>query len=203
VTVNRSKRKTVCQAPVPGAPGLDADGGWLRGARRVVSPNQDARPAGCEVELLVIHAISLPPGEFGGGHIDRLFTNTLDFRAHPGLSWLQGLRVSAHLLIDRSGAVTQYVPFPRRAWHAGRSAFCGRADCNDYSIGIELEGCDRNPFEPCQYRVLAGITALLQRRWRGLSRDRIVGHCDIAPGRKTDPGPHFEWDRYYRLLDRA
>lgn len=154
------------------------------------------------MELLVIHNISLPPRQYGGGYIDALFTNTLDAAAHPYFAGIAHLRVSSHLLIARDGSVTQYVPFNMKAWHAGESEFGGRTACNDFSIGIELEGCDEQPFEERQYRQLARITRLLRQAYPGLRDDHIVGHSDIAPGRKTDPGPCFDW-AHYRQLCRA
>jgi N-acetyl-anhydromuramoyl-L-alanine amidase len=169
----------------------------LRGARQVASPNCDARPDPADISLLVVHAISLPPGRFGGGFIDRLFTNRLDPDAHPYFRTIRELRVSSHLCIFRTGAVTQYVPFDRRAWHAGASRFDGRIRCNDFSIGIELEGADDVPFEDRQYRRLAEVANALIRAYPGITPARIVGHSDIAPGRKTDPGPHFDWLRLH------
>lgn len=174
-------------------PQLDRAGHWLRNVRRVISPNRDARPGDAGISLVVLHGISLPPGEYGGGWIDRLFTNTLDPAAHPYFREIAALRVSAHLLIDRRGRVTQYVPFHERAWHAGESEFCGRRACNDFSIGIELEGTDHEPYESIQYRSAAGIVRLLMQRWPAIGAANIVGHSDIAPGRKTDPGPAFDW----------
>jgi N-acetyl-anhydromuramoyl-L-alanine amidase len=179
---------------------LENNSTWLAGVRRVPSPNCDARPADNDIDLLVIHCISLPPGEFGGDGIDRLFTNTLDPAAHPYYRTIGDLQVSAHVLVDRDGAVTQYVPFDQRAWHAGASLFCGRDDCNDFSIGIELEGCDDRPYAQVQYETLAQLTQLLMRAWPGITPKRIVGHVDIAPDRKTDPGPAFDWTYYRELL---
>lgn len=170
--------------------------GWLTPVRRVPSPNHGARPAGSEISLLVIHNISLPPGCFGGPHIERFFCNQLDSGEHPSFAEIKTLEVSAHLLIDRRGQLTQFVPFSRRAWHAGVSSFAGRGDCNDYSIGIELEGTDDVVYTDVQYRVLAQVTQTLLAAYPGLTKDRIVGHCDIAPGRKTDPGGSFDWPRY-------
>lgn len=184
----------------PLAPAVDAEG-WLRGAERRPSPNRDARPADTVVDLLVIHNISLPPGEFGGPWIDDLFLARLDPEAHPYFSAIAGVPVSAHLLILRDGRCVQYVPFGERAWHAGASCFAGRERCNDYSIGIELEGTDDHPFDPLQYRALAGVTRTLMAAYPGIRPERIVGHSDIAPGRKTDPGAHFDWDRFLALLD--
>jgi AmpD protein len=174
--------------------------GVLAGVRQLASPNQDERPDAEDISLLVIHNISLPPDEFGGPWIDALFTNTLDPHAHPYFATLRDARVSAHLCIFRSGEVTQYVPFRRRAWHAGVSRFDGRTGCNEFSIGIELEGCDTQPFTDSQYESLAAVTRLLLREYPRLTRDRIAGHSDIAPGRKTDPGPHFDWRRYRDAL---
>lgn len=173
-------------------------GHCLQTARQCRSPNASERPDGAEISLLVIHNISLPPGEYGGGHIDELFCNRLDASAHPYFADIAHLRVSAHLLIDRDGGLTQYVPFDRKAWHAGRSRFRGREECNEYSIGIELEGCDHEPFTDAQYERLAEVTRLLRQHYPAIAADRIVGHSDIAPGRKTDPGPCFDWQRFRR-----
>jgi N-acetyl-anhydromuramoyl-L-alanine amidase len=180
---------------------LDHNAEWLRDIRRVISPNQDHRPVNTEIDLLVIHAISLPPGEFGGGYIDQLFTNTLQKEVHPYFSEIAGSRVSAHVLIDRGGSLTQYVPFSHRAWHAGVSEFQGRNHCNDFSIGVELEGCDDQPYTESQYLMLAMLTRTLRDHWPTITNDHIVGHCDIAPERKTDPGPMFDWIHYFHLLD--
>ena len=171
------------------------DRGWYRHAVHRPSPHVDARPAGTAVDLLVVHAISLPAGTFGGPCIDALFLGTLDVDAHPGLADLRGLRVSAHFVIHRDGRLVQYVSCDARAWHAGASSFEGRTRCNDYSIGIELEGTDRDTFESAQYETLESLTqALLQ----AYPLRAIVGHADIAPGRKTDPGPCFDWGRLRR-----
>jgi len=170
---------------------LDAEG-RITGARFVASPNRDARPAGRAIDLLVIHHISLPPGEFGGPGIVELFTNRLDPAAHPYYSTLAGMKVSAHFLVCRDGALWQFVPCAERAWHAGESSWKGRARCNDFSIGIELEGTGEAPFTAAQYRQLARLTRVLKARYP--IRD-IVGHSDIAPGRKSDPGPRFDWTR--------
>ncbi len=177
---------------------LDA-AGWLGGARRVESPNCDARPPGVAVRLIVVHAISLPPDEFGGDGIERLFTNRVDVGAHPYYREIAGHRVSAHFLIRRDGSLLQFVSCEYRAWHAGLSQWRGRERCNDFSIGIELEGCDALAFEPIQYRALARLIRVVRRRY---PIEEIVGHCDIAPGRKTDPGPHFDWRRLRRLTAR-
>lgn len=182
---------------------IDPDEGWLTGARRVVSPNCDARPDGADITLMVVHGISLPPGEYGGGWIDDLFCNRLDPEAHPYFREIAGLRVSSHLLIRRDGEVIQYVPFSRRAWHAGDSCFEGRSACNDFSIGIELEGQDTEPYTDRQYEQLAAVMQALVVAYPGLSLDRVAGHCDIAPGRKTDPGPAFDWQQLQARLARG
>lgn len=170
-----------------------SDDGLIAGARCLRSPNCDERPAGSAVELIVIHNISLPPGEFGGPGIIDLFCNRLDPAAHPYYAAVADLRVSAHFLICRDGELIQFVPCTKRAWHAGVSNWRGRERCNDFSIGIELEGADDMPFEDMQYEKLAMVTRLLKARYPIVD---IVGHSDIAPGRKTDPGPHFDWTRY-------
>jgi len=172
----------------------------LEQARQLSSPNQSERPTDGEVSLLVIHNISLPPGEFGGGHVDELFGNRLDPQCHPYFSEICQLRVSAHLFIDRAGDVTQYVPFDRKAWHAGQSCFNGRENCNEFSIGIELEGTDCTKFTERQYDSLVAITRLLMSQYPAITVERIVGHSDIAPGRKTDPGEHFDWQRLRSAL---
>jgi AmpD protein len=171
--------------------------GLVEGVRYVASPNCDERPAGCSIELLVIHAISLPPGQFGGPGVIELFTNRLDPRAHPYYAGIASLRVSAHFFIRRSGELLQFVPCAKRAWHAGVSSWRGRERCNDFSIGVELEGSDDTPFEAVQYEALAALTRAL---WERYPLAEIVGHADIAPGRKTDPGPRFDWARYSALL---
>jgi AmpD protein len=180
---------------------IDRNTGIVAGARLVVSPNCDDRPAGAAPELVVLHGISLPPGEFGGDAIDRLFTNTLDPDAHPYFREIVSLRVSSHLLVRRHGDVVQYVPLLRRAWHAGDSCWCGRRACNDFSVGIELEGTDDTPYTDAQYARLTELLHALFAAYPSLHRRRIVGHCDIAPGRKTDPGPAFDWQRLFRSLD--
>ena len=165
-------------------------------ARQIPSPNCSERPAGVPIDLLVIHNISLPPGEYGGGYVDDLFCNRLNPREHSYFAEIAHLRVSAHLLIDRHGGVTQYVPFNMKSWHAGASCFCGRDNCNEYSIGIELEGTDFEPFTAAQYDQLVWVTELLRRAYPQITLARIVGHSDIAPDRKTDPGPCFDWQHY-------
>ncbi len=183
-----------------GRPGEKSTQGVLKEARQCPSPNQDDRPPEAVVDLLVIHNISLPPGEFGGPWIDDLFTNRLDSSAHPFFEGISHLKVSAHLLIRRDGEIVQYVPFHKRAWHAGESEFHGRCNCNDFSIGIEIEGVDDLAFEDNQYLALARVTRLLMRDYPAITRQRITGHSEIAPGRKTDPGPAFDWSYYHRLL---
>jgi AmpD protein len=182
---------------------VDPASGVLRGARQIASPNCDARPDGVAADLIVVHGISLPPGEFGGPWIERLFMNTLPVDAHPYFATVGGLRVSSHLLIRRDATVIQFVPFTRRAWHAGQSSFGGRTACNDFSIGIELEGTDTEPYEPVQYRALADVVAALCAAYPQLSADRLVGHSDISPGRKTDPGPAFDWPHARRSIAHA
>ena len=175
---------------------LDAQG-WFSGVRRVASPNFDARPAGMPVSLLIIHNISLPPDEFGGTGVERLFTNTLDIEEHPYYEKLRGVKVSAHFFIRRNGEIVQFVSCHRRAWHAGVSLWRGRARCNDFSIGIELEGSDFVPFDDAQYKSLRYLTRRLRRAY---PVGDIAGHSDVAPGRKTDPGPRFDWSRYLKSL---
>jgi AmpD protein len=179
---------------------LTADGAWLADARRVLSPNCDDRPGDCDISLVVVHSISLPPGQYGGDEIDALFSNRLDPDAHPYFAEIAHLRVSSHVLIRRSGELVQYVPFTQRAWHAGHSCYQEREACNDFAIGIELEGQDEEPYAPVQYRQLAELVRLLRERYPNILADAVVGHCDIAPGRKTDPGPAFNWDYLKTLL---
>ena len=169
----------------------DADAGWVGGIDRRPSPNQDERPAGGEVSLIVMHFISLPPGQFGGEDIQHLFANSLDPAAHPSYAALARLRVSAHFLIDREGRLTQFVACARRAWHAGVSSWAGRQGCNDFSLGIEMEGALDRPFEPVQMRVAKSLIHLLGTRYPIAA---VVGHEHIAPGRKDDPGPGFDWN---------
>ena len=182
---------------------IDRATGLLAGARQVLSPHFDARPAGVLPELLVVHGISLPPGEFGGAWIDRLFTGTLPVDAHPYFREIAGQRVSAHALIRRDGQIVQYVPFGERAWHAGQSAYRGRSGCNDFSIGVELEGTDDTPYTDAQYEALAALSAALLAAYPSLSAQAMAGHNEIAPGRKTDPGPSFNWARLRQLLDQT
>jgi AmpD protein len=167
--------------------------GFVAEVRYVASPNCDERPCGAKVELLVIHAISLPPGQFGGPGIEALFLNRLDASSHPYYAQIADLRVSAHFVVRRDGALLQFVPCSKRAWHAGLSSWRGRSRCNDFSVGIELEGADDIPFEDAQYGTLQALTRALQAAY---PISDITGHSDIAPGRKTDPGPLFDWPRY-------
>ena len=180
---------------------MKIDSGWLTEATRHPSPNQDERPAGSNPTLLVIHNISLPPREFGGPWIDDLFLNSLDADAHPFFAEISGLKVSSHLLIRRDGEIIQYVPFDKRAWHAGTSCFDGREACNDFSIGIELEGADDIPYTDEQYQALNQTAQTILDSYPGITLDRIAGHSDIAPGRKTDPGPAFDWKRFRLALE--
>ena len=189
--------RTLTGAPDLAGLRVEAATGRLRGARQVESPNCDDRPPGQAPELLVVHGISLPPGEFGGPWIDALFTNTLPPDEHPYFATIAGLRVSAHVLVRRDGSAVQYVPFQRRAWHAGTSQWRGRERCNDFSIGIELEGTDDVPYTAAQYTMLARLVRALRRAYPIAD---VAGHSDIAPSRKTDPGPAFDWARLRRLL---
>ena len=175
-------------------------GGLLEAARQVESPNRDERPPGAVPDLVIVHGISLPPGEYGGPWIDQLFTNALPRDAHPYFAQVADLRVSSHLLIRRDGEVVQYVPFTQRAWHAGVSSWQGRERCNDFSIGIELEGTDHDPYESAQYAMLGRVIALLCGAYPSLDPERVVGHSDVAPGRKTDPGLSFDWPRLRGLV---
>jgi N-acetyl-anhydromuramoyl-L-alanine amidase len=179
---------------------IDLATGLVAGTRQVLSPYFDARPPGTVADLIVIHGISLPPGEFGGAFIDQLFTGNLDPQAHPFFRDAARLRVSSHTLIRRDGSIVQYVPFHARAWHAGESQYEGRPGCNDFSIGIELEGTDDLPYEDAQYESLAHLIRALLAAYPSLSSKRVVGHCDIAPARKTDPGGAFDWQRLRRSI---
>jgi N-acetyl-anhydromuramoyl-L-alanine amidase len=179
---------------------IESATGLLADARQVLSPHFDARPAGIVPELVVVHGISLPPGEFGGPWIDLLFTGGLPPDAHPYFHDIARNRVSAHALIRRDGTIVQYVPFGQRAWHAGQSHYRGRAACNDFSVGIELEGTDYIPYTNPQYEQLAALVQALLDTYPSLSAEHVTGHSDIAPGRKTDPGPVFDWDRWRAML---
>ena len=182
---------------------VERETGLVEGAQLVASPNHDERPAGEAPSLIVIHGISLPPGEYGGPWIDALFSNTLDPDAHRYFADIHQLRVSSHLLIRRDGELVQYVPLNKRAWHAGLSSYQGRERCNDFSIGIELEGSDEEPYEAVQYEVLAECIDGLLAAYPELSPERITGHSDIAPGRKTDPGPPFDWRHLRQQLEKS
>ena len=179
---------------------IDPATGLLPGVRQVLSPHYDSRPVGVMPELLIVHGISLPPGEFGGPWIDRLFTGQLPANAHPFFKEIEGLRASAHALIRRDGEIVQYVPFGERAWHAGKSEYRGRSACNDFSIGIELEGAEGVPYTDAQYAQLAALTRVLLAAYATLRPEHIVGHTDVAPGRKEDPWASFDWPRYRGLL---
>ena len=177
-----------------------ADDHWLRGAARRPTAHMNERPDPADISLVVIHGISLPPGRFGTGYVERLFCGQLAVGAGEALAGLAGTRVSSHLFLSRRGSLTQFVPFDRRAWHAGVSCYRGRSNCNDFSIGIELEGTDERPYTSSQYRRLTQALRALFVRYPTLSATAIAGHCDIAPGRKTDPGPAFDWRRLRRAL---
>lgn len=176
---------------------VNTDNGLISPARLCLSPNQDERPAGRQPELIVVHGISLPPGDYSGPQIEALFTNCLDWDAHPYFDEIRGMEVSSHVLIRRDSKLVQFVPFHRRAWHAGASCFRGQTRCNDFSIGIELEGEDNTPYEDRQYRVLIDVVRALLRAYPAISAREIAAHSDISPGRKTDPGPAFDWLRLY------
>jgi len=177
--------------------------GLIRPAEQCPSPNQDNRPGDAEPDLIILHGISLPPGEFGGSYVEQLFTNCLDWDAHPYFSEIRGLRVSSHLFVRRDGKVIQFVPFSRRAWHAGASCYRDRKDCNDFSIGIELEGEDDMPYTDIQYLVLTKVIGALQASYSSLCARHIAGHCDVSPNRKSDPGPAFDWLRLYDGLSNC
>lgn len=177
--------------------------GWLSAARHVPSPHADERPPGVPVSLVVVHGVSLPPGEFGGPWVEDLFSGRLDSAAHPYFPEIASLRVAPHLYIPRDGALIQFVSCARRAWHAGRSAWRGREECNDFSIGIELEGADDIPYDAAQYERLVAVIVALRRRYPAIGKHGVAGHSDIAPGRKTDPGPAFDWQRVKKDLAQA
>ncbi|MEL7023895.1 MAG: 1,6-anhydro-N-acetylmuramyl-L-alanine amidase AmpD [Pseudomonadota bacterium] len=178
---------------------IDPEAGLVAPARQCPSPNRDDRPQSMQLDLIVVHSISLPPGEFGGPSIDALFRNRLDSSADPYFREIADLKVSAHCLIRRDGELVQYVPFHQRAWHAGVSSFNGRERCNDFSVGIELEGTDSGAFESVQYRVLNALIEALRHTYPSLTDAPVVGHSDIAPGRKTDPGSGFDWSRVHAI----
>lgn len=179
---------------------VDTASGWLSGVEHCPSAHFNARPDDADISLLVVHNISLPPGQFGTGCVQQFFSGSLDCSSHPYFAHIADLRVSAHFLIEREGRITQFVSCRQRAWHAGQSSFAGRENCNDFSIGIELEGTDDQPFTAIQYDRLAALSAVLQQAYPLITPDRITGHEHIAPGRKTDPGPCFDWQRYFRCL---
>ena len=183
--------------PAERAANADWDQGWWAPARRLPSPNFGPRPTGADVELIVVHSISLPPGEFGGDHVQALFTNTLDWDAHPYFQQIRGLEVSAHFYVTRCGGLWQFVSVDDRAWHAGASSYCGRDNCNDYSVGIELEGLEGGLFEAAQYDALCRLCLALRDRYPITA---IAGHEHVAPGRKQDPGPGFDWRRVQAAL---
>ena len=181
---------------------LDLTSGWCDDVRHCPSPNFNERPSG-EISLLVIHNISLPPGQFATGKVQAFFQNRLDATEHPYFQGIRDLRVSAHFLIERDGCITQFVSCLDRAWHAGISSFAGRDTCNDFSLGIELEGTDDLPFTDAQYDALITLTHVLQTAYPAITLCRICGHSDVAPGRKTDPGPYFDWSRYRSALQHT
>lgn len=174
--------------------------GWLKSAEVIQSPNFDARPDNAKIKLIVVHGISLPPGEFGGGHIQEFFCNSLKVGVHEYFDSICEMKVSAHCLIERDGSIVQFVSFLDRAWHAGESEWMGEPVCNDFSIGIELEGCDDQPYTEEQYQSLASLIASLRAEYPGIAQDAITGHSDISPGRKTDPGDAFDWEKLRRLV---
>jgi AmpD protein len=180
---------------------VNPETGLIAPARQCLSPNRDARPAEASLDMIVLHGISLPPGKFGGGEIQALFLNELDWDAHPYFGEIRGMEVSAHLLIRRDGELVQFVPFTERAWHAGESSFRGRARCNDFSVGIELEGEDETPYDERQYAVLPAVLQALITAYPQITAREIAGHCDVSPGRKSDPGPAFDWPRLYDALE--
>ncbi|WP_038210531.1 1,6-anhydro-N-acetylmuramyl-L-alanine amidase AmpD [Xenophilus azovorans] len=184
-------------ADAPAATTPWQEGGWYASAHRLASPNFGPRPAGACVDLIVLHSISLPPGQYGGDEVQRLFTNRLDWSAHPYFEQIRGIEVSAHFYVRRDGTLWQFVGCDDRAWHAGASCWRGRADCNDDSVGIELEGLEGGPFEPAQYEALAHLCPAIARRY---PVRYVAGHEHIAPGRKQDPGPGFDWPRLRAAL---
>jgi AmpD protein len=173
---------------------------WLDAVKHTPSPNFDARPTDCSIDLLVIHNISLPPGVFEGDDVEAFFLNQLHHSKHPFFEEIRELKVSSHLFIRRDGSAQQFVDLDNRAWHAGQSTWQGKERCNDFSIGIELEGTDDQTFTDAQYKTLIQLTLQIQQQYPDITNDRIVGHSDIAPDRKTDPGPHFDWSRYRQGL---
>ena len=180
---------------------VNPETGLISPARQCLSPNRDLRPAEASLDMIVIHGISLPPGQFGGGEIEALFLNELNWDAHPYFDEIRGMQVSAHLLIRRDGELVQFVPLTERAWHAGESSFRGRACCNDFSVGIELEGEDETPYDERQYAVLPAVLRAVTAAYPQITAHEIAGHCDVSPGRKSDPGPAFDWPRLYDALE--
>ena len=179
---------------------VNPDTGLIEPARQCLSPNRDARPANGLPDTVILHGISLPPGEYGGSEIEALFRNELDWDAHPYFGEIRGMKVSTHLLIRRDGEIVQFVPLTERAWHAGESRFRGRERCNDFSIGIELEGEDQKPYDERQYAALPRVLKAVAAVYPDIIAREIAGHCDVAPGRKSDPGPAFDWLRLYDAL---
>ena len=180
---------------------VEVSTGLMNTAFQSYSPNQDERPVGVDPSLIVLHGISLPPGKFGGSEVENLFMNKLDFEDHPYFTGLKNLKVSAHLFLRRDGRLIQFVPLNKRAWHAGDSFFRGQYFCNDFSIGIELEGCDEKNYSKIQYSLLSKVIKGIFRAYPNITIREIAGHSDIAPGRKTDPGPSFDWLKLYKLLN--
>lgn len=175
--------------------------GWLQNVEIIRSPNFEARPDGIDIDLVVVHGISLPPGQYGGGYIQQFFSNTLNAEEHKYFKTIVGMRVSAHCLIERSGNIIQFVSFDDRAWHAGVSSWEGRENCNDFSIGIELEGSDEDAYDLRQYQQLAKLVISLRKQYPAIREQSVCGHSDIAPGRKTDPGPLFRWDTFNKKMN--
>ena len=188
------------EVTLPSEFSVDVKSGILAPARLSLSPNRDAREDAECISMIVLHGISLPPGHFCGREIEALFLNRLDWDAHPYFGEIRGMQVSAHLLIRRDGEIVQFVPFNERAWHAGASNFRGRSRCNDFSIGIELEGEDETPYDERQYSALPKVLKALIRAYPGISPREIAGHCDVSPGRKSDPGPAFDWMQLYDAI---
>jgi len=193
---------SILNAPIQTNQTVNISNHKLDGAKWVPSPNFNQRPNDATINMLVVHNISLPPKQFGGAYIEDFFCNQLDCSAHSYFEEIKDLQVSAHLLIKRAGEVVQFVPFNQRAWHAGVSEFKGQDNCNDFSIGVELEGADDVPYTEQQYEKLADVAVSLCQHYPQIEMDRIVGHCDIAPQRKTDPGPSFNWTHFKQLIKK-
>lgn len=179
------------------------DEGWLQNIEIIQSPNFNERPDSAQIQLIVVHGISLPPGKYGGGYVQQFFCNQLDPQAHPYFDEIKDLQVSAHCFIGRDGHLTQFVSFNRRAWHAGISCWQGMENCNDFSIGIEMEGTDNEPYEEVQYQQLAKLVISLQKQYPAILEQSICAHSDIAPGRKTDPGAYFDWQKLTQLIHQS